>query len=80
MFPADLRNGEADNSAESHAYYVRLPASCRDTLPAAKILAEEDGVLRLVTESISVARMHAAARALREDGHAVFFAALREAL
>lgn len=80
MFPADLRNGEADNSAESHAYYVRLPASCRDALPVEKILAEEDGVLRLVTESTSVSQMHAAAGALREDGHAVFFAALREAL
>ena len=79
MFPDDVRNGTADNAAESHAYYVRLPSSCGDCLPKAKILSEEDGVLRLVTEKISVAEMHTAAKALRTEGSAVFFAALREA-
>ena len=78
MFPADVRNGAADNAAESHAYYVRLPSACKDRLSAAKVLSDESGVLRLVTEKISVAAMHEAVKAMRADGNAVFFAALRE--
>ena len=80
MFPADVKNGAADNAAESHAYYVRLPSVCKNRLPAAKVLsdADESGVLRLVTEKISVAAMHETVKALRAEGNAVFFAALRE--
>ena len=78
MFPADVCNGAADNAAESHAYYVRLPSACRDRLPAAKVLSDEGGVLRLLTDKMSVAAMHAAAKALRAGGSGVFFAALRE--
>ena len=68
MFPADVCNGAADNAAESHAYYVRLPSACRGRLPAAEVLSDTDGVLRLITEGMSVAAMHAAAKtpALRE--------------
>ena len=78
MFPADVCNGAADNAAESHAYYVRLPSACRGRLPAAEVLSDADGVLRLITEGMSVAAMHAAAKALRAEGCGVFFAALRE--
>ncbi|MBQ9332424.1 MAG: homoserine dehydrogenase [Oscillospiraceae bacterium] len=78
MFPADVCNGAADNAAESHAYYVRLPSACRGRLPAAKVLSDADGVLRLITDKMSVAAMHAAAKALRAEGCGVFFAALRE--
>ena len=78
MFPADVCNGAADNAAESHAYYVRLPSACRDRLPAAEVLSDADGVLRLITGKMSVAAMHAAAKALRAEGCGVFFAALRE--
>ena len=78
MFPVDVRNGAADNAAESHAYYVRLPSACKDRLSAAKVLSDESGVLRLVTEKISVAAMHEAVKAMRAEGNAVFFAALRE--
>ena len=78
MFPADVCNGAADNAAESHAYYVRLPSACRGRLPAAEVLSDTDGVLRLITEGMSVAAMHAAAKALRAEGCGVFFAALRE--
>ena len=80
MFPEGVRNGSADNSAESHAYYVRLPSACKSSLPTAKVLSEEDGVLRLVTEAMSVQAMHEAAARLRAEGNKVFFAALREAL
>ena len=78
MFPADVCNGAADNAAECHAYYVRLPSACRGRLPAAEVLSDEGGVLRLITGKMSVAAMHAAAKALRAEGSGVFFAALRE--
>lgn len=78
MFPADVLNGFADNTAESHAYYVRLPSACRERLPAAEVLSDEGGVLRLLTEKMSVSAMHDAAKALRAEGSGVFFAALRE--
>ena len=78
MVPADVRNGAADNAAESHAYYVRLPSACIGRLSAANILSDEGGVLRLVTEKMSVAAMHEAVKAMRAEGNAVFFAALRE--
>jgi homoserine dehydrogenase len=78
MFPADVKNGAADNAAESHAYYVRLPSVCKSRLPAEKILSDEGDVLRLVTEKISVAAMHETVKALRAEGNTVFFAALRE--
>ena len=78
MFPADVCNGAADNAAESHAYYVRLPSACRGRLPAAEVLSDTDGVLRLITEGMSVAAIHAAAKALLAEGCGVFFAALRE--
>ena len=78
MFPANVCNGAADNAAECHAYYVRLPSDCRGRLPAAEVLSDTDGVLRLITGKMSVAAMHAAAKALRAEGCGVFFAALRE--
>ena len=78
MFPADVLNGSADNTAESHAYYVRLPSACRERLPAAEVLSDEGGVLRLLTEKMSVSAMHDAAKALRAEGSGVFFTALRE--
>ena len=78
MFPDDVRNGAADNAAESHAYYVRLPSVCKGRLSAAKVLSDEGGVLRIVTEKMSVAAMHGAVKAMRAEGNAVFFAALRE--
>ena len=79
MFPADCMNGNADNSAAAHAYYVRLPKACGDLFPAAKVLADDGKELRILTEEISVQKMHESAAALRKAGHAVFFAAVREA-
>ena len=79
MFPADCVDGNADNSAAAHAYYVRLPKACGDLFPAAKVLADDGKELRILTEEISVQKMHESAAALRKAGHAVFFAAVREA-
>ena len=79
MFPADCMNGNADNSAAAHAYYVRLPKACGDLFPAAKVLADDGKELRILTEEISVQKMHESAAALRKAGRAIFFAAVREA-
>ena len=65
----------ADNSGVCKRYYVRLDAAAADTLPFAE--KEADGALvRGVTEPIPVTEMHAKAKALRESGAAVFFAAM----
>ncbi len=79
MFPPDVANGAADNSGESHVYYVRLPKAAADKLPVRQVLSEEDSVLRVLTEELSVQEMHETAAALRKEGCAVFFAAVREA-
>lgn len=79
MLPAGCFNGSADNSAEAHAYYVRLPKACGSSVPVSRILTEEGEVLRVLTEPVSVQSMHSAAAELRKAGNAVFFAAVREA-
>ena len=80
MFPPEVSNGAANNSRESHVYYVRLPKSLSKALPIQKVLSDKDGVLRILTESISVLSMHETAAALRkEEGDGLFFAAVREA-
>ena len=79
MFPPDVANGAADNSSESHVYYIRLPKDVSKSLPARQVLSEEDGILRILTEEISVQEMHETAAALRKEGCAIFFAAVREA-
>ena len=79
MFPPDVANGAADNSGESHVYYVRLPKADADKLPVRQVLSEEDGILRILTEEITVQEMHETAADLRKEGCAVFFAAVREA-
>ena len=66
---------EADNSAASHPYYVRLPESLTGALPCASV-ETEDGVARVVTEIISVQQMHEAAKKIRQAGGEIFFAAI----
>ncbi len=79
MFPENCVNGCADNSAETHAYYVRLPKAYAPSIPAKKVLAEEGAMIRILTAAISVQEMHEKAKAMRKKGAAVFFAAVREA-
>ena len=76
MFPVNCIDGEADNSAESHVYYVRLPKACAQELPIGEVLAEAED-LRIITKEISVKQMHEIASKLRMNGEAVFFAAVR---
>ena len=44
-----------------------------------EVLADDGEELRILTEKLSVQKMHESASALRKAGHAVFFAAVREA-
>ena len=79
MFPPKVSNGAANNSRESHVYYVRLPKEAAGSLPLQEVLAEDDDLVRALTEKISVKQMHEAVAALRTEGNSVFFAAVREA-
>ena len=77
MFSENCAEGSADNSASAHRYYVRLPAALAERFAAESVEIEGD-VARLVTAPVSVAEMHAKAKALREKGAPLFFAALRD--
>ena len=77
MFPAGLEAVCADDAAVLCRYYVRLPADAASQLPLAESAAL-GGVVRGVTEPVSVLFMHAFAARLREDGGAIFFAALED--
>ena len=75
MLPAACVEGAVDNSLCGHQYYVRLPEDMAEMLPTRE-LSIEDGVARIVTESISVIGMHRVAAALRAEGVEIFFAGL----
>ena len=77
MFPAGCTYGAADNSAESHAYYVRLPKSCEGRLPVSEVLAECGDSVTVLTEPMSVSCMHTLAGEIRKNGNSLFFAAIR---
>ena len=77
MLPADCVRVRADNALPRHPYYVRLPLSSAAALPWRET-AQKDGIVRGITENLSVAEMHAFAKSLRKDGGEVFFAALGE--
>ncbi len=77
MLPASCEYGCADNSAESHAYYVRLPKACLAELPGARLLADGEEA-RVLIDNISVRDMHEKASVIRAKGCSVFFAAVRE--
>lgn len=77
MLEAGCPRVSADNSACSHAYYVRLPESFSDRLPL-KNIEKHGTVLRAVTEEISVSAMHETAAEIRSSGAEVFFAAIGE--
>lgn len=77
MLPPHCAAVQADNDRECHSYYVRLPASAAAALPLRELLVNGETV-RAVTQSLSVRRMHAAAKKIRDDGGEIFFAALEE--
>lgn len=77
MLPADCVRVTADNAKLRHPYYVRLAKGSADKLPWREC-SSEGGIVRGITEELSVAEMHALAKSLRKDGGEVFFAAMGE--
>ena len=77
MFSESCARGRVDNSGSVHCYYVRLPADLAGEIEAESTEYEGE-VARLVTKPMSVAAMHETARRLREQGAALFFAAIRD--
>lgn len=64
-----------DNSDSMHIYYLRMPAEYADDL-LSEIYSSEDGVVRGITEKISVKDMHGIVSEIRANGDEVFFAAV----
>ena len=67
----------AKNDSCSHRYLVRVSSDVAFPLPVTDdALSIVSGFRYLTTESVSVSAMHACAKALREKGISVFFAAI----
>ena len=67
----------AKNDGCSHSYLVRLSSDASFPLPVTdEALSIVSGYRYLTTEAIPVSAMHACAKALREKGVSVFFAAI----
>ena len=77
MMRADCQRVEADNSLPVCRYYVRLPKDKADAL-CFESLIEDGEVVRGITGSVPVSRMHAIAEKIRGEGCKLFFAALED--
>ena len=75
MMKESCERAAADNSAVSCRYYVRVDAAFADMLPLSEKEFEGD-LCRGLSEAVPVTEMHALAKALREKGASLFFAAM----
>ncbi|MCR5577470.1 MAG: homoserine dehydrogenase [Oscillospiraceae bacterium] len=75
MLRPACRKVTADNSACVHSYYVRTDEGHASAFAFAQC-GKADGLVRGVTEPMSVPAMHAAAESIRKEGGSVFFAAM----
>ena len=75
MFKASVREVVADNSAAIHPYYVRCSASDKAAFDFESSRADGD-VVRGLIKPCSVSKMHADAKAIRDRGGEIFFAAM----
>lgn len=64
-----------DNSDSMHIYYLRMPVEYADDL-LSEIFTQEDGIVRGITEKVSVKDMHGIVSEIRANGDEVFFAAV----
>lgn len=78
MLSPTCQSARADNSGCGHRYYVRIPAALAREFPGADA-AESGGIVRLVTQPMTVLEMHEKAAALRQAGAELFFAGIEEA-
>ena len=78
MFPEGTARGKAADGRPSR-YLVRLPEAFAGYFPGAEEAAgDEDGSLRLITESVSPGEMFRRAERIRKAGGGLAFAALAE--
>ena len=75
MLRPACRKVTADNSACVHPYYVRTGAENAARFAFSDCRSAE-GLVRGVTEPMSVPAMHALAEAIRKEGGSIFFAAM----
>ena len=75
MLSESCKKGAAENGQSVQSYYVRLPEKFAPLLPIREGKSE-NGVLRAVSESVSVQRMHETVKKIRSEGAEVFFAGL----
>lgn len=78
MLSPTCQSARADNSGCGHRYYVRIPAALAREFPGADA-AESSGIVRLVTQPMTVLEMHEKTAALRQAGAELFFAGIEEA-
>lgn len=78
MLSPTCQSARADNSGCGHRYYVRVPAALAREFPGADA-AESGGIVRLVTQPMTVLEMHEKAAAQRQAGAELFFAGIEEA-
>lgn len=78
MLSPTCQSARADNSGCGHRYYVRIPAALAREFPGADA-AESGGIVRLVTQPMTVLEMHEKAVAQRQAGAELFFAGIEEA-
>lgn len=78
MLSPTCQSARADSSGCGHRYYVRIPAALAREFPGADA-AESGGIVRLVTQPMTVLEMHEKAAALRQAGAELFFAGIEEA-
>ena len=78
MLSPTCQSARADNSGCGHRYYVRIPAALAREFPGADA-AESGGIVRLVTQPMTVLEMHEKAAAQRQAGAELFFAGIEEA-
>ncbi len=75
MLRPGCRKVTADNCACVHPYYVRAGAENAERFAFSDCRSAE-GLVRGVTEPMSVPAMHALAEAIRKEGGSIFFAAM----
>lgn len=75
MMSPECERVTADNSVCCHSYYVRVNSVFENRLPVSE-LSSADGNSIIITESISVERMHEIAAEIRKEGGNLFFAAI----
>ena len=77
MFRDSVREVVADNSAAVHGYYVRCAKADAAAFDFESVREDGDNV-RGIVKPLSVVEMHSKAKAIRDNGGKIFFAAMEK--